>query len=222
MKKIFLISLLSLTLTLVLISKQFENYPEVRLVHGKLGPNMQSWIYKNGVERYSGRVIYWAKIINKNGYIPLDKWKWEIDYKSFTPGKLLDHDETWGEYNEKRKLGGWIIKTELKTFYIKVTAKRRFIKKNIIKEFTWYRIIKNINPISGIGEETPTIYIDTNHQEVPIPTKPTDCKKEFDDGFKKGLIEGKKRGFEEGYNKVKKYFLNNILKDIFKNQGTEK
>lgn len=80
--------------------------PIIKLVDfNKQKPNLQSKGFTaDGIP--NGRIIASIKDVNLNGWKPKGVWNWVCSWENFKLGTLEDHDETWGDEDEHRKLGG--------------------------------------------------------------------------------------------------------------------
>ena len=110
--------------------------PIVKLVDfNKKKPNLQSKGF-DSTGAPNGRIVLTAKIADKKGWTPVNNWEWECSWVNFNLGSHEEHDETWGDEKEHRKLGG--------VFYLGYDAvefgfilTRKFKNKDGIKTFQW-------------------------------------------------------------------------------------
>jgi hypothetical protein len=151
--------------------------PEVNLIWGNYNKNqnMQSWgtAIKDNRNAYTFKAIYWAKIIKSNGWSLNGVWKWNVDFVKFHLGTGTDKDETWGNYKEKRKLGGYVYADEVDELKMIFTAKAEFEKDGVVKEFGWQREIMGIDDaITGKAIESTTLSLNDDEEEDDIEPDP--------------------------------------------------
>ena len=143
--------------------------PEIKLVDfNKQKPNLQSKGFDaTGVP--NGRIVVTAKTTKKNGWTPVDNWSWECSWVNFKLGSHEEHNETWGDEKEHRKLGGvFYLGYDNVEFDFKLS--RKFKNKDGIKTFEWQFKWDNIFNFVEIEDEDPEEIVEPEPTpELPKP-----------------------------------------------------
>ena len=140
------------------------NKPKIELVDfNNKKPNLQSKGFTpDGIP--NGRIIATVKELDTFGATSNENWSWKVSYENFNLGKSDEHDETWGNKNENRKLGGTFPSgyNSVK-FIFEIT--RTYVNGNEVEPFKWFFAWTQEGKFVEIVED-----------ENPIE-EPIDCKK---------------------------------------------